>query len=92
MRPPRSLRELAALFPAESVDLIIDDGWHQPCASLNTPNALGGLLKPNSFFVVEDIFDNYVYIWQVALAIILEHYHCTLIRAKSEIMCVIQKL
>jgi SAM-dependent methyltransferase len=89
---PRSLRELAARFPAESVDLIIDDGWHHPWANLNTLNALWDLLKPKSFFVVEDIFDDYVYIWQVALAVMPERYHCQLIRAKSEIMCVIQKL
>jgi SAM-dependent methyltransferase len=51
-------------------DLIIDDGLHNSQANLNTLNFALGLLKPDGYFVVEDVDrGNYQY-YQIAAAIL----------------------
>jgi SAM-dependent methyltransferase len=88
---PAVLEQLAAFFPRESFDLIIDDGRHITWANLNTLNFALDLLKPGAFFVVEDILDRYLPIWRVALSVMPEDFRCQLVRTKVETMCLIQK-
>lgn len=83
-----SLNDLAVQLP--TFDLIIDDGLHTPWANLNTLNFALKLLKPSGYFVVEDIRDIYIPIWKITLSLLPSNYTYQLIRARKEIMLVIQ--
>lgn len=47
--------ELAAEHLPQDFDLIVDDGWHQPQANINSLVVFLKRLKPGGFFVVEDV-------------------------------------
>lgn len=47
--------ELAAEHCSQDFDLIVDDGWHQPQANINSLVVFLKRLKPGGFYVVEDV-------------------------------------
>lgn len=49
-----SLEHAAERF-TQNFDLIVDDGWHQPRANINSLVVLLKKLNPGGFFVVEDV-------------------------------------
>lgn len=46
---------LAAERFKQGFDLIVDDGWHQPQANINSLSAFLNRLNPGGFYVVEDV-------------------------------------
>ena len=45
----------------DDVDIIIDDGSHHPMHQLTSLVSYTDYLKPNGYFVVEDVFMSYLF-------------------------------
>ena len=88
---PEALKKVAERFPPHSFDLIIDDGLHNTWANLNTLNFALGLLKPDGYFVVEDIVDKYLSTWRIAATLLSKEYDCKLIKCKIESVFIVKK-
>ena len=65
----------------DRLDLIIDDGLHCPNANLAVLLFALKKLKPGGWFVVEDIPDAALPVWQVVAALVPSGYRCGLISA-----------
>jgi len=85
------LEKLAAQLPAQGFDLIIDDGLHTPWANLNTLLFALPLLKEDGVFVVEDILEKYLPVWDVAALLLSPQYDCQLLKTKAEYVFVVSK-
>ncbi len=88
---PATLAELALKLAPLKFDLIIDDGLHMPWANLNTLNFALPLLAPDGAFVIEDIVDGYIPVWNVIAKFIPADYAFELIKCKSESVCIVRK-
>lgn len=86
-----SLDKFTAQLPAEGFDLIIDDGLHTPWANLNTLLFAIEILKDDGVFVVEDILEKYLPVWEITALILEPKYQCQLIKTKAEFVFVITK-
>lgn len=70
---PKSLQQLLAQLP-DDFDLIIDDGLHAPHANIACLAALLPKLKDGGWYVVEDIADAALPLWQVVSSLLpVEH-------------------
>lgn len=88
---PDTLSLFAAKFPAHSLDLIIDDGLHNTWANLNMLNTALDLIKPDGYFVVEDIVEKYIPTWKLTVALLSAQYHCQIIKCKAEYVFIVSK-
>ncbi|MCK1682805.1 hypothetical protein IVA87_26180 [Bradyrhizobium sp. 147] len=86
----RSLDELAAVLP-EALDLIIDDGLHSPSANIATLIFALKKLKCNGWFVVEDVAEKSVPVWQLVSAILPQQYTCRILQGRSGFMVIVKK-
>jgi hypothetical protein len=87
-----SFAELSAAVPSE-LDLIIDDGLHSPNANL--ASLIFGLdrLKVNGYFLVEDIGEAAVPIWQVVSAALLpSNYESRVVTAGTQFLFVVRRV
>jgi hypothetical protein len=69
-RDDKSIQSLANHFDKHSIDVIIDDGLHEPWANINTLNVAFGLLKPGGYLVIEDIRDEHLGTWGVVACLL----------------------
>jgi SAM-dependent methyltransferase len=67
----------------DDLDLIIDDGLHAPHANLATLSFALDRLKPGGWFVVEDIPQWALPVWQVVPALLPESYDCAIVAFKD---------
>jgi len=81
-----SFGDLTVALGCEEFDLIIDDGLHSPNANLATTLFALSALKRGGTFVVEDISDHAVSVWQTIAAILGPAYAPTLIHAKDGLL------
>jgi len=88
---PETLETIAGQFPKHSLDLIVDDGLHTTEANINTLNWALELLKPDGYFVVEDILEKYIPTWHTVAALLSNDYNCQLIKCKTESVFVVSK-
>ena len=87
----QSLEELAAALPGDGFDLIVDDGLHSPSANIATFMLALRKLRSGGWFVVEDIAEKSVPIWQVISSILPREYAVAILRGRSGFMFVVQK-
>ncbi|RQH14780.1 hypothetical protein [Bradyrhizobium sp. RP6] len=87
----KSLDELAAALPSEPLDLIIDDGLHSPSANIATLIFALKKLKSNGWFVVEDVAEKSVPVWQLVSAILPKQYTSTILQGRSGFMVIVKK-
>jgi hypothetical protein len=88
----QSLDELAAAMPSQGLDLIIDDGLHSPSANIATLIFALKKLNANGWFVVEDVAEKSVPVWQLVSAILPKEYTSTILRGRSGFMVVVKKV
>ncbi len=76
------------------LDLIIDDGLHQPDANLNVILNLLEHLNPNGILVIEDIEPGFIHIFRIINKIYnnSDHYKSSLLKMKSSYCFLIQNL
>jgi hypothetical protein len=61
-----------------SFELVVDDGWHQPEAGLNSLMVFLPKLSPGGYYVVEDIdWLRYRRVWSRALMVLSRQYQVT---------------
>ena len=82
-----TLNDLSLHFPAQSFDLVIDDGLHTPWANLNTINFALKLIKPGGYIVIEDILERHLSQWKVFMPLLPAN--SKLVRCKSATVCII---
>jgi hypothetical protein len=87
----QSFDELGAALPKDGLDLIVDDGLHSPCANIATLIFALKKLNANGWFVVEDIVEESVPVWQFISAILPNEYRHAILRGRSGLMFVVQK-
>ena len=75
----------------EGLDLIIDDGLHCPNANLAVLLFALKKLKAGGWFVVEDIPDAALPVWQVVAALLPSDHQCSLIAAGEANMFAVRK-
>ncbi len=87
-----TIKNIKSLIP--KVDLIIDDGLHQPDANLNVILNLLDHLNSNGILVIEDIEPSFVDIFQIIEKIYnkSENFKSSLINMKNGYCLVIQKI
>lgn len=86
-----SIKNIRNLIP--KVDLIIDDGLHQPDANLNSIIDLLEHLNPKGILVIEDIGQNFLYIFKIIGKIYnINYYNSKIIKMKKNYCFLIQKL
>jgi len=88
---PNTFSDLAGAIDAGSFDLIIDDGLHSPNANIATLIFALQFLKPNGFFIIEDIGTESIPIWQVVSKLLPDKYNAKLIQAKNGLLFLMQK-
>lgn len=88
---PDTFSDLAGAMDAGSFDLIIDDGLHSPNANIATLIFALQSLKPNGFFIIEDIGPESIPIWQVVSKLLPDEYNANLIQAKNGLLFLMQK-
>lgn len=88
----KTIKNIEKLIP--KLDLIIDDGLHQPDANLNVILDLLDHLNPNGILVIEDIEENFVHIFKTIEKIYnnSEFYKSSLIKMKKGYCLLIQNL
>jgi hypothetical protein len=67
----------------ENLDLIIDDGLHSPNANIAVLTFALNKLKPNGWFVVEDISENAIQVWEVMAELLPKEYSSYLFQADN---------
>jgi len=72
----------------EGFDLIIDDGLHSPHANLATLLFALERLKIGGWFVVEDVKPSALPVWQVAAALMPDHYDSHIVASKAALLFV----
>jgi hypothetical protein len=72
-------------------DLIIDDGLHSPNANIATMLFAFRALKSGGTFVVEDIAEKSIPVWQSIQAILPASYASTLINAKNGLLFMVTR-
>lgn len=77
---------------SDDFDLIIDDGLHSPHANLATLLFALGKLKIGGWFVVEDIKESSLPVWQVVAALMPDSYETHLVASKKEFLFVVRRL
>ncbi|TYO61099.1 class I SAM-dependent methyltransferase [Bradyrhizobium hipponense] len=87
----QSLDDLAAVLPSQGLDLIIDDGLHSPSANVATLIFALKKLKASGWFVVEDVAEESVPVWQLVSAVLAKQYTSTILRGRSGFMVVVKK-
>ena len=87
-----TIKNIKSLIP--KVDLIIDDGLHQPDANLNVIINLLDHLNPNGILVIEDIETSFVNIFQIIEKIYNKSnkFKSSLIKMKNGYCLLIQNL
>lgn len=87
-----TIKNIKSLIPR--VDLIIDDGLHQPDANLNVILNLLDHLNPNGILVIEDIVPPFVNIFQIIEKVFNKSnkFKSSLIKMKSGYCLLIQNL
>ena len=82
----KTIRNIKEYIP--KLDLIIDDGLHQPDANLNVILELLDHLNPNGILVIEDIEPNFVHIFKIIEKIYndSDYYKSSLIEMKMVIV------
>ena len=88
----KTIRNIKKSIP--KLDLIIDDGLHQPDANLNVILELLDHLNPNGILVIEDIEPNFVHIFKIIEKIYnySDYYKSSLIELKKGYCLLIQNL
>jgi SAM-dependent methyltransferase len=86
---PKTFDELLRL--GNDFDIVIDDGLHSPDANLATMSFALRALKPGGIFIIEDITNRSILIWQV-MGCLLRAYSPTLIDAKNGYLFIMTKL
>jgi SAM-dependent methyltransferase len=88
----KTIRNIKEYIP--KLDLIIDDGLHQPDANLNVILELLDHLNPNGILVIEDIEPNFVHIFKIIEKIYndSDYYKSSLIEMKNGYCLLIQNL
>ncbi|MBY0293867.1 class I SAM-dependent methyltransferase, partial [Patescibacteria group bacterium] len=81
---PDTLHTIAQNFTPNSFDLVIDDGLHNSWANLNTLEWALGLIKDDGHFVIEDVVEKYIDTFDVAAALLKDHYDCELVKCRTE--------
>jgi hypothetical protein len=66
---PASFNDLSLRLGSDGFDLVIDDGLHAPNANIATLAFALHILKPNGWFVVEDIKRESLPIWETVSAL-----------------------
>lgn len=86
-----SLQQLSAKLPG-GFDLIIDDGLHSPDANINTLIFALPLIRDGGWFVIEDIAEEAIPIWQCVAAILRpKDFTVRIFRACGGIVFAVQK-
>lgn len=88
---PSAFRALAEAVPP-IFDLIIDDGLHAVDANLQTLIFALPRLKPQGWFVIEDIAPAAQPLWQVVASLLADHYQVHQIKAKNGHLFAVQRL
>jgi hypothetical protein len=72
-------------------DLIIDDGLHSPNANIAVLVFAFDKLKPGGWFVVEDIPNSALPVWQVIAALLPAEYKSHLVSAKRGVVFLVER-
>jgi len=88
---PDTLSDLSNILP-EGFDLIIDDGLHAPHANIAVLTMALPKLKSGGWFLVEDIADEAVPVWQVVSHMMPEGYGAHIIQTRGSIVFAVQRL
>lgn len=95
-RDNKSLQLLASNFDKHSIDIIIDDGLHEPWANINTLNLSFDLLKPGGFLFIEDIREEHLRVWDIASCLLsrlgADWFDFRLVRCRETYVFVLQAL
>jgi hypothetical protein len=67
----------------QGFDLMIDDGLHAPNANVYALTLFLGLLKPNSWAVIEDISETTLDQWHIVGAILTAHFQAQIVKCGS---------
>jgi SAM-dependent methyltransferase len=86
-----SFDDLLFSLGMEGFDLVIDDGLHAPNANIATLAFALRILKPNGWFVVEDIKTESLPVWETVSALFPVDIYSGLVKARRAYLFVIQK-
>ena len=87
-----SFENLSKNLKNKKIDLIIDDGLHAPNANITTFIFALSILKKGGWFVVEDIKEEAVVIWELASHIIPKDlYKCFIVKTQASVMFLCNK-
>jgi SAM-dependent methyltransferase len=86
-----SFDELSIQISERTFDLVIDDGLHSPNANIATMLFALRILRSDGYFIVEDIPESALPIWQVVGAVLPEGYRPLIVEAKYGWLFMIQK-
>lgn len=87
---PKTLSELSDILP-EEFDLVIDDGLHAPHANIATMTMVLPKLKPGGWFVIEDIADAAIPVWQVVSHLMPAEYSAQIVQTRCSIVFAVQR-
>jgi SAM-dependent methyltransferase len=88
---PETLSYLSNTLP-EDFDLIIDDGLHAPHANIAVLTMALPKLKSGGWFLIEDIADEAVPVWQVVSHMMQQDYSAHIVQALGSIVFAVQRL
>jgi hypothetical protein len=83
--------EIVKAFIPNDVDLIIDDGLHNPEANLNIISHSIVKIKIGGWILIEDIDDEAINVWKVISLLIPNNYNKYLLKAQQGNIFAIQK-
>ena len=85
---PATFNELGIQI-GRQLDIVIDDGLHSPNANLATMAFALRHLKPDGYFVIEDISVAALPIWQVVAAALPTQYEAQIVSSAAALMFVV---
>ncbi|HEY1797855.1 MAG TPA: class I SAM-dependent methyltransferase [Stellaceae bacterium] len=89
---PASLKQLSDQLPG-NFDLIIDDGLHSPHANIASLTALLPKLKQGGWYVIEDIAEAALPLWQVVSSLLSAGHQSWILRsAQGYLLFVVRRL
>ena len=88
-----SFENLSKNLKNKKIDLIIDDGLHAPNANITTLIFALSILKKGGWFVVEDIKEESVVIWELVSHITPKDlYKCFIVKTQASVMFLCNKI
>ena len=85
-----TLESLDKTVPGD-LDLIIDDGLHCPNANISVLTFALRKLKNNGWFVIEDIVESAIPVWEVVAALLPKDYTPYILRVEGGIVFAVKK-